>query len=542
MRFYNNLKILVCSAGLALLLSQLSYGQTYSFINYGAEKQIPSVFVYTIVQSNDGFLWVGTASGLSRFDGYQFFPVQYPDSVIGRYPTKSLKDKNGTLWFGCSDGTVFCERNNKLISVPITNSKSISELLEGPDGLIYIISQGKYVFSVNPLKPEEVHQYSLAFEPALYCAAFTNAGKMLIGTQEGLFLCRVAKDSISVIREIDGFDFYGVTSILKTGDGSKFILGTDDNGLFQMKLSDKGVAVKAFTDHLELRSLKVQSVTEDANGSYWASTNGSGVIQFEVSDDFESIKSERFYDLNSGLNENDVKLVFQDIQGNYWFALYGEGLSMLTSYSLSYYTPGRNSQENDILFVKNFNTDYILGTPAGFHIFNPVTGKSVSFTDLTKQIGRAEIKSYSLDDENNLWIGTSGNGLFVRNKNGQVKRFYKSGDTGSDDIKDIEMDKNYIWLATTNGVIVLDKGGNTIKKFDINNGLPHNSINKIFLATGGVAYIGTETDKLYKIDASFNITTGVVPMSGNTRKYSLLPRQVMVQYGWLQKGTGYLNF
>ena len=188
MRFTDNLKQIVCIAGLALLLSRLSYGQTYSFINYGAEKEIPNSFVYTLIQSNDGFLWVGTASGLSRFDGYKFYPVQYPDSVIGRYPTKCLKDKSGTLWFGCSDGTVFYARNNKLISVPITNTKSISELLEGPDGLIYIISQGKYVFSINPLKPEEVHQFSLTVEPALYSAAFTNSGKLLIGTQEGLFL------------------------------------------------------------------------------------------------------------------------------------------------------------------------------------------------------------------------------------------------------------------------------------------------------------------------------------------------------------------
>ncbi len=63
------------------------------------------------------------------------------------------------------------------------------------------------------------------------------------------------------------------------------------------------------------------------------------------------------------------------------------------------------------------------------------------------------------------------------------------------------MDNRNIWLATTNGVIVLDKEGNIMKKFDINNGLPHNSINKILLTKEGAAYIGTESDKLYKIDS-----------------------------------------
>ena len=61
-------------------------------------------FIYTIDQSDDGFLWVGTGNGLDRFDGYNFFHVQFPDSSQLRFTTSSLKDKNGTLWFGCNDG------------------------------------------------------------------------------------------------------------------------------------------------------------------------------------------------------------------------------------------------------------------------------------------------------------------------------------------------------------------------------------------------------------------------------------------------------
>ena len=103
-----------------------------------------------------------------------------------------------------------------------------------------------------------------------------------------------------------------------------------------------------------------------------------------MSDNYEKVKSAKFYDINSGLTGNDVKTVFQDIEGNYWFGLYGEGISMLASSSLSYFSPGKNSQENNILYIKNFDNNYLLGTPTGFHIFDPVAGKSVSFTDLTK--------------------------------------------------------------------------------------------------------------------------------------------------------------
>jgi ligand-binding sensor domain-containing protein/serine phosphatase RsbU (regulator of sigma subunit) len=517
MRFNISYKILISTIGFIFLFSSLSYSQTYSFMNYGTEKNIPNGFVYTIVQSNDGFLWVGTAGKLTRFDGYVFYPVQYPDSTDSRYPTKSIKDKNGTLWFGCSDGAVFYMKENKLISVPLSNSRSISELLEGPDGMIYVIPQGKMVYSINPLKPEEIHQYPLTVEQALYSASFTHSGELLIGTQENLLFCKFEKDQLSIIRVIEGFDSYGITSIHKTAKGNRFIIGTDDNGLYQLDLSDKSEELTRFADHPEFNSLKVQSVTEDSDGSFWVSTTGSGVIQFSMSENFDKVKLYKTYNINTGLSGDNVKLVFQDIEGNYWFGLYGEGISMLSSYSLSYYSPGKNSLENNILYVKDFDNKYILGTPSGFHIFDLTTGKSLSFTDLTSQTGHSEIKSYHLDNENNLWIGTGGNGLFVRNSKGSVRRFYRSGDSGADDIRDIETNKENIWLATTNGVIVLDKDGNAIKKFDINNGLPHNGINKIFLSKEGDSYIGTESEKLYKIDRNYNISTGEAQMSGSTK-------------------------
>jgi ligand-binding sensor domain-containing protein/serine phosphatase RsbU (regulator of sigma subunit) len=516
MRVYVSYKIQLSIIGFLLFYSSISVAQTYSFTNYGIERNIPSGFVYSVVQSNDGFLWVGTGTELTRFDGYTFFPVQYPDSASGRYATKSFKDVHGTLWFGCSDGTVFYAKGNNLVEVSISNSKSISEIINGPDGLIYIISQGKEVFSVNPLKPDEIHAYSLPVDPALFSACFTKSGKLLIGTQENLLLCKLAKDSVSVIKVIEGFDSYGVTSIHTTADDSRFILGTDDNGLFQLKITDNAQEVSRFPEHPELRTLKIQSITEDSDGSFWISTSGSGVIQLELSANLETIKTEKFYNVASGLSENEVKIVFQDAEGNYWFGLYGEGLSMLTSYSLSYYSPGKDSRENNIIFINNSDNNYLLGTSTGFHIFDPVTGKSVSFTDLSNQVGHFEIKSYHLDNENNLFIGTGGNGLYVRNKGGSIRKFYKSGDSGSDDIKDIETDGKNIWLATTNGVLVLDKSGNLLKKYDINNGLPHNSINKILLTTKGEAYIGTESDKLYKIKSD-TVTSGNIQMTGSTR-------------------------
>ena len=517
MKFIPDKKVVSGTVLCLFLFSQITDAQTYSFKNYGAENNIPSGFVYTVDQSEDGFLWVGTGNGLARFDGYTFFGVQFPDSSRLRIATSSLKDKNGTLWFGCNDGSVYYSRKNSLVQVNLPNEKIISQLAEGQDGLIYVVPQGKAIFSINPVRPEEIHKYSFSADPVLLSASFAGKNRILLGTQENLLICNLEKDSISVTGIMDGFDYSAVTYILQAGDSTDFVIGTDGNGLFRLHLSERENNISRFKNHPELESLSIQSIMKDSENSIWISTFGSGAIQLNFSDNYETIIYARLLNSNSGLITDDIKTVFQDKEGNFWIGTYGEGISMLTSYAFGYYMPGENSVRNDILYVCSFNDKYILGTPSGYHIFDAFTGKSLSFTDLTQVAGKTEITSYLLDKDYNLWIGTGGNGLFLRNRSGSVRRFYRSGDSGADYIKDIEIENQNIWLATTNGVIVLDKNSGAEKrKFDINNGLPHNSINKILVARNGDVYIGTESDRLFRIDKDFNIIQGNSIMYGST--------------------------
>jgi len=543
MKFSTKMKCLSITTGCLLLFHSVLYSQTYSFKNFGAESDIPSGFVYTISQSDDGFLWVGTGNGLSRFDGFDFLPARYPDSLKSRYVTVSIKDKSGKLWFGCSDGSVFYSSGSELIAVPVVNSKIISDILEGPDGLIYVVPQGKAIISINPDDPREIHKYSFKTDPVMFSASFTSSGSLLVGTQGNILICNLEDDKVSVSGTIEGFDYANITSIHQTVDSSLYILGTDGNGLFKLRFADNESQLSRFAGHPEWNSISVQSISEDSDHYIWVSTSGLGVIQFLLSNDNNSAESVRIYDTSSGLTSNDVKSVFQDIEGNYWMALYGEGISMLASYAFEYFQPG-NAIENNIIYINSFKDKYILGTPEGFHIFDPIKGRSDSYINLSGLAGRTEIASYYLDQENNLWIGTGGKGLYIRAASGQVSLFYRSGDSGVDFIKDIEMDEQNIWLATTNGVIVLDrKTGREKERFDISNGLPHNSINKILIASDGIVYIGLEGDRFYMIDSEFIISSSEVVMSGSTINKILSFSQSTDGSIWAAtKGNGVFKF
>src|SRR5512136_2240158 len=107
MRFFIIRKIWYGTLLCLFLSSGVSVGQTYRFKNYGIENNLPSGVIYTLAQDVSGYLWVGTTEGLSRFDGFSFYRVEFPDSSSGRYPTVSFRDNKGNLWFGCNDGTLF---------------------------------------------------------------------------------------------------------------------------------------------------------------------------------------------------------------------------------------------------------------------------------------------------------------------------------------------------------------------------------------------------------------------------------------------------
>ena len=517
MRFSTTRKIFVSTIGCLFLFSGIIKGQTYRFKNYGIESNLPSNVIYALNQDDDGYLWIGTTEGLSRFDGFQFFKIHFPDSATGRYPTASLKDKNGTLWFGCSDGSIFYSDRNRLKQVNLSNTFSISQLLEGPDGLIYAVPQRKSVFRINPSNPEDIQTFSFENDPVLFAASFNRSGKLIIGTQENLLVCELTDKLITATDVIEGFDYARIMSVKKIGNDDTFIIGTDGNGLFRLNIAQGNNLLSRFDGHPELEILSVRSILEDSDHNLWISTTESGVIRLLFTGNYESIERVQFLDKSSGLPGSNVSQVFQDSEGNFWIGFNGNGLSMLSSDAFSYYSPGENTNPNNIIYIKQLGGDYFLGTPSGFYLFDLATGRAKSFSDLSQQSGRNEVSSYLIDKENIIWFGTKGRGLFYIDRGGSVKQFYRSGDTGADYINSIKIDDKNIWTATLNGVNIIDRTNAVLtKSFNINNGLPHNSINQIYFSDDNNVYVATESDKLFRINADSGIFSSDAIMSGTT--------------------------
>ena len=512
------------SAGITvclMLVSGILSGQTMRFKNYGTDSKIPDGFIYSLIQGNNGYLWIGTGNGLSKFDGIDFYPVEFPD-LVQRYPTSEMKDVNGTLWFGCNDGSVFYSQNDVLKPISIQNEKSISTIISGPDNFIYIIPQGAHIYKVNPSKPEEISIYPLDKDFVVFSACFSRSGDLLLGTQDGIKLCSISNEAISITTSIEGFNYSNVLAINKINDKGTYIIGTDGSGLYRLEIAPGINTLSHFDNYKELGSLNIKSIFKDSENYYWISTNDNGILNLKLDENGESVISEKFIDKKSGLPGNNIKLVYQDNEGNYWIGLFGDGLSMLNSVAFSFFSPGTTSVTKNIIYIKKFVTDYFLGTPAGFFLFDFAKNKVNSFTDILKRTGNTEVASYYIENEDNIWFGTKGAGLYLRTGSGNIQPYFKSGNSGEDYIQDVKVDNKHIWLGTLNGVVLIDRSTRKIDTiYNIDNGLPHNSINQICLTSSGKAAVATKTDRLYLIDPETGIITGKAVMLG-TRMNEIL--------------------
>ena len=501
---------------LLLFLPFFLNGQTYRFKNYNIENGLPNKFIYTVNQDNAGFLWVSTGTGLSRFDGFNFYPVAFPDSINTPYAVVSVKDKAGTIWFGFSDGSLFYSSGEDIERVEGVSAQKINDLFEGSDGFIYVVSENQTIYKIDAEKRSVSNKLPVASNLALYSARMISPDIVLIGTQENLLYCKIETDSIVVEKVVEGIKNTKVQSIFRVREGTNYIIATEDSGLFRFQNNETNNVVERLEGFPALENARLQSVSGDKEDNLWVSTYGYGVIKLKLSVNQSKIEAFQIFDNKSGLEgNNNVKCVFQDIEGDTWIGLYGDGLSMLASDAVTYFSPIVNADANNIININQIKDKYFLGTSTGFYTFNIYTYKSEGFTDLSNLVGKREIISYFHDADNGIWIGTAGGGLFFRNQAGITRQFYHSGNSGEDYINHIDIDVDNVWLATLDGVIVLDKRAARRKiSFTTLDNLPHNSINQIYVTETGKAIVATQGNKLYYIDVNNGVTEGDVIMTG----------------------------
>ncbi|HEU4597738.1 MAG TPA: two-component regulator propeller domain-containing protein [Pyrinomonadaceae bacterium] len=509
--------LMIFGAGHAHALDPRAPLAQYSRQVWQTENGLPQNTVRSVVQTEDGYIWVATREGLARFDGNGF-------TVFDKQNTPQLKSndirhllpalKNG-LWVSTSAGlTSLYHGEWKTYTVREgLPADEVEVTYEGRDGALWVgtsaglarFREGKFeTFTTQDgLMSGSVH------------SIFEDAGDALwVGTTDGLsrfeggkFTNYAARGGFpgggvdAIRRDAGGRLWFGTLDGLVSYQDGRFTSYTVKDGLPNNRVialhADKEGALWVgtagglsrlgrdgrFETHAAgevLSSGIVLALFEDAEGSLWVGTESGGLHQ---------LRDKKFntYTTREGLPSDLVKAVYEDRRGQVWVGTYGGGLSLIgRDGAMTTYTTADGLASNIILALfDDADGNLWVGTPDGLSRL-----REGRFTTYTSADGLAHdfVRSIYADRAGALWVGTRG-GL-TRMKDGAFNIYTTRDGLADDFVGTIYEDAaGHLWAGTLGGLSRFSEGKFTT--YTTRDGLSDNVVISLLGDAEGRLWIGT---------------------------------------------------
>lgn len=466
-------------------------------------------FIYTIHQSKDGIIWIGTnGNGLDRFDPVteRFTHYPYDENNPASISSNSVRiiheDAHGNLWIGTDDGLNLFDRTERKFTRFVNNpndpfslpANRVYDIKEDKSGNLWIATFGKGIcrydqasrkFSSYTLTdtdigrlypsvitgdPRRVTQCNLT--RSLY---FYDDKQLWVGTDGcGVAIFNLESMSFEKILYPDESDgFLGEQRIFSMcEDEFKNIwLGVYDASLDILNRSTGAIQhyIPNDQDPYAFASDQPKCIYRDRAGNMWAGSNGKGIqVYFRSTSIIDHIRrSERPGVGNNTLMSSAILSVMEDSHGLMWIGTDGGGV---TTYNrkLGLYTqhPELSTAVNNgvLCIIEASDGALWVGTYGeGLNRRDPVTGAVKSYTP-DKELANGTILCIAEDpSDKTIWFGTFGAGLYHLDPKTDSLEQFTTENSGlpTDVIFGLYFDKTgNLWIGTRGGgVIKRDRAG-----------------------------------------------------------------------------------
>lgn len=482
----------------------------YSAVLYDNTNGLPTSEANAITETPDGFIWIGSYSGLTRYDGKTF---ERYDSTTGIASVVSLfVDSKGRLWIGTNDnGVAVMEKEGFTLFNHKTGLKSSTarDIVEDTDGTIYIATT-KGVAKVdaenklgevddNRINGEYIREMQLGADGVIY--GVTNTGAVF-----------TMKDGrVSGFYDAETLGIADVRAILPNNDkaGTAY-LGTSQSTVYCVSLS----AAPSVEKTVDVSPLNyVNSISSVGDQLWVCADNGISIISGDSATQLSNLP------LNSS-----VEKAITDYQGNIWVASSKQGVMKIVpnqftdifeKYALDETVVNATCLYDDMLFVGGKNSGLSVIGPDGVLASLPLSrvvtasGRGINAGDLIAMLHGSRIRSIIRDSKNRLWIATFGENALLRYENGTVVRFSPEDGLPSDRVRTVvEMSDGRYLVACSGGVAVLENDRVT----DIYGeayGIENTEILTVAEGFHGEIIIGTDGGGIYVIHGGSAVHVGL---------------------------------
>ena len=495
------------------------YNKKDNFFKNYTKKELPGLVggssVINVIEDSFGLLWVGTRDGglnvFSTKDGKVIKNLndQFPLNKIPQGLINSIyEDHNHDIWIATSKGLALYKRKENNFHVFLGQAYNLRSnyffsLLEDSrknllvgllDGGLYNIDIDKAAslsyknITIDPVKSEDNFSITARTIQTLFQDRDKNIWAGTYG--DGIYmLSRVPEKFQKFQNKL--VDAYGISSLRYYGmcmdDDGYLWMGTDGDGIYKKKLN--GEVVKYYRANGQKGSLTSNNILcayKDHSNTLWFGSYSHGLFRYDKkADSFTNFSHQPNDPTSIGLN--DVRVILEDSKNNLWVGTNGGGLSLLPAGSTKFvnYNPQNSSIASDCIraLAEDKHGNLIIGTYAsGLKYFIKEKNKFVDYftrAESEKFLTNHFIYSLYLDENENLYIGTEGDGLVIYNtKSHQFKRYTEKDGLANNTVNAIQQDEaGNIWISTNRGLSRIDVRANKIINYDSSDGLQGGQFN-----------------------------------------------------------------
>lgn len=418
-----------------LLLPCCVLAQAYSYTRYDIQHGLAGSTAYCMLQDQQGFLWFGTETGVSRFDGTNFKNFTTIDGLPDNQVIEMFQDSKGRIWMAPFSksvcyyykGKIYSRENDSLVK-KIEVSGNVIQFAEDTNGDVYIMQDARLTL----LKP---NGRIIAFDAT--DAAFLAAG---MGPHKFMYV-------------IVGDKVYNI-------ENDKLVYK------FSIKLAAlnyKYVSVRAGVLAWRSHQATFQAMNSKANTRLWYGSRVGPIKMSVINDTVVSINLQTgaivqnvYHDyFDTFLPGEPVSNVFQDRDGNFWFTTLGHGVFMLnSSYIFNLPLTDVRGPQLSAYSVARYKDGWLAGSE-----MTSVYGVSEKESKLVfrrKDSLPERITDMHIDSDGSVWIGTDSR---ITHLDKNMNRVSEIEDIT---VKDFMVRGNNMYVAASRGVYVLDMSTTTL--------------------------------------------------------------------------------
>ena len=429
-------------------------------INVKSFLQFSGRTIFSIAETDSVYLWVGTDKGLWKLDR----KTDQVESVT--LDTKSLEvrsvfvSQTGRLLVGTTHGLFIYQESafRKVLfgSNALSSINFITGIVEGYKDTFWLTSQGGLIEYNIETGQSKVYTYQddEKFVSYFSCLALLKE-KLYLGTAgSGMLVFDIGKAAFSICPEVEnGY----IKSIITVND--EIWVGTNGSGIRIISASTgKELSAIEHTSNADaICSNAVYSLLKE-DDMLWVGTYMGGLSYTPAHGSFFSVYS--YPELFNSYNMN-VRAFWVDADGKKVIGT-RDGLYYISEMErrIRHYTHRNSILRSDIILsVKPFNRDFLIGTyGGGLYLLHRNTGE-LSFFQSDQCFMQGSFNGYERDVNNKLWIGSS-KGVYVYDHLTGEYEVYNSRNSSLsvNSVFSLKADsKGRMWLGTGGAVFMYDR-------------------------------------------------------------------------------------